>query len=319
MTKITMYEDDEVIDEMNMKQWVSLVDGNGKVRAEVISSTGEKAISTNDGKKLITYDEKSNTAIIATISDDVDTLLEMSLKEQTMKTLESLNKTHDVENLGEEEINGVKTYHLKGTPKKGDGIIGEQEIWVDVETWIPIKLISDGLGHKIETEVIKFDVSLKIDEILFVQEVPENAKIIDVDDNQFKEEIVTMKELTEKMEKQLLYVPESLGYELRQIKVYKFNKEDKGAYDEATQEYFKDGINKFSIYTIKQKFDLSEKELLPGEKEVDIRETKGHILDDFMRRISFQEDGIQYTLHIQDDNMKIEEAIKIIENMISYK
>lgn len=128
-----------------------------------------------------------------------------------------------------------------------------------------------------------------------------------------------MKELTEKMEKQLLYVLESLGYELRQIKEYKFNKENEGAYDEATQEYFKNGIKKFNIYTIKQKVDLSDIELFSGEKEVDIRETKGHILDDFMRIISFQEDGIQYTLHIQDDNMETEEAIEIIENMISYK
>lgn len=38
-----------------------------------------------------------------------------------------------------------------------------------------------------------------------------------------------------------------------------------------------------------------------------------------MRRISFAEDGIQYTLQIEDDSMDIEEAIGVVEDMEFYK
>ena len=38
-----------------------------------------------------------------------------------------------------------------------------------------------------------------------------------------------------------------------------------------------------------------------------------------MRRISFAEDGIQYTLNIEDDSMDIDQAIEIIEEFEFYK
>ena len=163
---------------------------------------------------------------------------------------------------------------------------------------------------------MKFDASPGIDESLFTQDIPKNVEITNMDGHIMEEEIVAIEELTEEMGKPLLYVPESLGYELRQIRLYKFNNDVLD--DEATQEYFKDGVKKFNIFVIKQKIDPSERELLPGEKEIDIRGVKGYVLDDFMRRISFAEDGIQYTLQIEDDSMDIDEAI-YMSKLISKK
>ena len=51
-SKITIYEDDEIIKEMNTKEWFSSVDGKGRTRVESISDSGEVSISTNDGEKL---------------------------------------------------------------------------------------------------------------------------------------------------------------------------------------------------------------------------------------------------------------------------
>ena len=317
-SKITIYEDDEIIDEMNTKEWFSSTDGKVRSRVESISDSGEISISTNNGEEIIIYDEKTNMASIATVTEEMaNSMVNNSSKKQTMNILETIKETHNIENLGEIEMNGMKVYHLKGTPKNENSITGEQELWIDMETWNIVKLINSGLGSKIELEVLKFDTSPDIDESLFVQDIPENAEVTDIDETIMEEEIATIEELTEEMGKSLLYVPESLGYELRQIRLYKFNNDDLD--DEATQEYFKDGVKKFNIFVIKQKIDVSERELLPGEKEIEIRGVKGYVLDDFMRRISFAQDGIQYTLHIEDDSMDIDEAIEIIEDMEFYR
>ena len=139
-------------------------------------------------------------------------------------------------------------------PKKEDSITGIQELWVDKETWTIVKLINNGLDHKIELEVIKFDTSPEIDSSLFTQDIPEHVEITNIDEITIEEEIVTMEELTEEMSKSLLYAPESLGYELRQIRIHKFDNE----HDEITQEYFKDDMNKFDIFVVEQKMDISE-------------------------------------------------------------
>lgn len=317
-SKITIYEDDEIIEELDMKEWFSLLDGTGRTRVESISDSGEVSISTNDGEKIIVYNEKTNSASIANITEEMaNSIVANTSKKQTMNTLESIKSIHDIENLGEVELNGMEVYHLKGTPKKENSITGEQELWIDKETWAIVKLVNNGLGHKIELEVIELDISPDIDESIFLQDIPEDVEITDIDETIMEEEIATMEELTEEMEGSLLYVPESLGYDLRQIRLYRFNDNDLD--DEATQEYFKDDVKKFNIFVTKQKIDASEKELLPGEEEVEIRGIKAYLLDDFIRRISFAEDGIQYTLQIEDDSMDIEEAIEIIEDMEIYR
>lgn len=317
-SKITMYENEEIIEELDMKEWFSSLDGKSRSRVESISDSGEISISTNDGEKIKIYNEKINMASIATVTEEMANIAGAnSSKKQTMSTLESIKDTHDIKNLGEVEINGMNSYHLKGTPKKENSITGEQEIWIDKETWTIVKLVNNGLGHRIELEVTEFDTSPDIDESIFTQDIPEDVEITDLDETMMEVEIVTIEELTEDMGRSLLHVPESSGYELRQIGLYKFN--DSNLHDEATQEYFKDGVKKFNVFVIKQKNDASERELLPGEEEIEIRGIKAYVLDDFIRRISFTEDGIQYTLQIEDDSVDIEEAIEIIEEMEIYK
>lgn len=55
-SKITIYEDDEIIDEMNTKEWFSSADGKARSRVESISDSEEISISTNNGEKIIIYD-----------------------------------------------------------------------------------------------------------------------------------------------------------------------------------------------------------------------------------------------------------------------
>ena len=187
------------------------------------------------------YNEKTNSASIANVTEEMaNSIVANTSKKQTMSTLESIKSIHDIENLGEVELNGMEVYHLKGRPKKENSITGEQELWIDKETWAIVKLVNNGLGHKIELEFMEFDTSPDIDESLFAQDIPEDVEITDIDETIMGEEIVTIKEITEEMEKSSLYLPESLGYELRQIRLYKFTDDDLD--DEATQEYFKENF-----------------------------------------------------------------------------
>ena len=129
-----------------------------------------------------------------------------------------------------------------------------------METWNIVKLINSGLGVKIKLEVMKFDASPGIDESLFTQDIPKNVEITNMDGHIMEEEIVAIEELTEEMGKPLLYVPESLGYELRQIRLYKFNNDDLD--DEATQEYFKDGIKNSTYLLLNKKLMCLKENLL---------------------------------------------------------
>lgn len=106
---------------------------------------------------------------------------------------------------------------------------------------------------------MKFDTSPEIDESLFTQDIPKNVEITNID-GPIMEEVVAIEELTEEMGKPLLYVPESLGYELRQIRLYKFNDDDLD--DEATQEYFKDGIKNSTYLLLNKKLMCLKENLL---------------------------------------------------------
>ena len=65
------------------------------------------------------YNEKTNSASIANVTEEMaNSIVANTSKKQTMSTLESIKSIHDIENLGEVELNGMEVYHLKGRPKK---------------------------------------------------------------------------------------------------------------------------------------------------------------------------------------------------------
>lgn len=57
-----------------------------------------------------------NKVIKIELGDELKGLADTSPKEQMKRTLEFMRNTHKIENLGEEKISDIGTYHLKSLP-----------------------------------------------------------------------------------------------------------------------------------------------------------------------------------------------------------
>jgi outer membrane lipoprotein-sorting protein len=144
------------------------------------------SIAVLDGEFMWTYDPKTNTVIKMEMPNtpvlgEIDYVGIIS---------ELLNET-EVSLLGMEEIEGRPAYLLKTSPKEeGEGIqlVDEMKLWVDKETWMPLRYEmynSDG-DLVIELEILDLEINTGIPDSEFVFEVPEGATLKTVDLDSFE-------------------------------------------------------------------------------------------------------------------------------------
>ncbi|MCY6957728.1 LolA family protein [Clostridium brassicae] len=315
--KILVFENDKVASESEIKEWSSLSQGKYKRRSETISKSRGKTVTTNNGEKVVIYMQEDNKALISKALENKG-LTDNSQRKQAMDMLGSMKNTHEMSTLGEEDVNGMKAYHLKATPKQKDSIIGTIEIWVDKKNWFIVKLISQSGNSKIQLEYTKVDFSTKFDESLFNQNLPSNVKIEDLDkkakENKKK---ITLTEARKFIGKPILYVEKTSGYDLKEMNLQMY--ESKIVTDEIIQDYYKNNKKSFNL-SIRKEQKLNEKDKkdnakLQGEKDITIRGKKGMFLDDVIKLITWSENGVSYSFMIEDPNMTFDEAKKVIENM----
>ena len=311
--KITTYKDTEAWEENILKEWVSLVNGKRKRRAEISSEQNGTTILINDGNRFIEYHEKEKQALVSDVLAKYDAIFGRTPKARAIKTLEGLYETHDIENLGQEEISGIKTHHIKAVPKKDDSPIDIKEYWIDKETCLLAKTVTHSGNTRYEEEYTTIDYLTKIDDGLFMQQLPEDVKVRDLDEG-LEEEEVTLEEVSRYMENPILCAPEASGYKLKQVKRLVGGVE--GLEDMIAQEYVKHGKISFYIYIRKLYSDKGHK--LPREEDITVRGKKGSYIDGSIKMIRFSENGLGYSFSIKDDDIKIEDGIKIIESMTPF-
>lgn len=332
--EVFYYENGHIYEDASMKYWVSSMDGKEKVRLEEISNTRRSMIITSDGVRFIKYDKEINWAYISDSSNGISNytayskdILGMTFKNQTINKLRSLlDNDSDLENLGEEEIDGIETYHLKGTIKNQEEVVAAQEFWIDKETWYVVKdtwslvkKVPIAKGDKTEIKVISLNDLQETSQSLFTQEIASDTHIVDLDELVVKHQVIGLEEAIQNIGKNLLHLPQSLGYQVEIIEHIQ-NSKTQGRDYRLIQEARKDGISKFNIFITKSEGEESQVGLYYDEeesdiKEIDIRGSNAYFLDKSMPRIIFQENGIRYSFQIEDKNMKMEEAIEIIEKM----
>ena len=315
-SEIIMYDKGEIIEKTYMKEWVMKINGKTMKRVETKSrDEKDNVVAVNDGQNLTSYIAKENKFIKANLGDGASSLIELSPKDQVKKTLELVDKTHKIENLGVEKINGTDTYHLKAVPKKQDSILGEQEFWIEKDKWFAVKSISKSGDTKIEIEYKKVDYTPKIDESIFNIEVPKDAEIVSIDE-QSKPKSVSLDEAKNIINKPFLYLKDSEEYDLKDTNIVTLN--SKEFPNEISQEYIKDGKPAFSLSLIEREEKSDEVELL-SSKEVIIRGSKGSYTDDAIKIITFDEKGLRYNMIVHANNITIEECIKIIDSLSYYE
>ncbi|AFS79294.1 hypothetical protein Curi_c22920 [Gottschalkia acidurici 9a] len=315
-SEIIMYDKEEIIEKTYMKEWVMKINGKTMKRVETKGKDEkDSVVAVNDGRNLTSYIAKENKVIKANLGDEASSLIELSPKDQMKKAFEFIDKTHEIENSGEEKINGIDTYHLKAVPKKQDSIVGEQDFWIEKDKWFTVKSISKTGDMKIEIEYKKIDYKSKIDESVFNFEVPEDAEIVNIDE-QSKIKSASLDEVKDIFNKSFLYLKDSKNYVLKDTNIVTLD--NKEFPDEISQEYIKDGKPVFSLSVLKPK-ETSYEVGLPGSKEIVIRGGKGSYIDDTIKIITFDEKGLRYNMILHVNNISIEECIKIVDSLSYYE
>lgn len=291
--KITMEDGTEMIS----KQW----EKNGKNRVEVVDSTGEESLAINDGKTLTSYTKSTNTATIYEM--DGEGLTQLSIKDQALRILEVIKDSHTVTIGDDEKIAGHDTYHLIAKAKKSGSLFGDMEIWVDKKTWMTLKSVSKSGDVAMTSEFTKFEPNAKIEDTVFVADLPEDA-IINIEEAELPKQI-TMEQAIEKLGT-FLTVPEATGYKLVGIEDM-----DMAKTGEIALTYTNEDELQFSLSIFKPLEPLDTE-----EEMIEVRGVQGSLMDlDFFKLIQWDEQGLRYNVMLDDPDLTIEQILPIIEQM----
>lgn len=303
----------EVADRIYLKEWS---DGKGKRRAETAYADGSgRNIAVNDGKTLISYMPETNQALLIENSPELLELNQMSPKDQAELLLKNIQDSHEIVAEGEDEVAGRKTYHISAKAKEESALFGDQEIWIDKETWLVLKFVSSSGDRVSEMVYTRLDLDPEFPSGIFTLDLPEDVQIREPDEISPTAE-VTLEEAAEAVGQPFLHFPEKDGLALARIEKIELKGELNRI--EVNLDYQKDRLPFFTL-TVFESPEESEGDagLFPGEKEVTIRGQKGVYMDmDGFRSLVWQENGLNYSILFTDPNLSLEEFSALAEGMI---
>jgi outer membrane lipoprotein-sorting protein len=309
-----LYEKGELVEELTMKDWTDNSEGLIKKRIESKSSESGNMITTNNGKEVFIYMEKENRAMRMTVETPIDGNVG-DYKEQFLKSLSAISKSHEIVYVDEEVVNDFKTIHLRAKSKKSNSLIGDMDYWIDKDTWFMVKATSENGDIKSEIIYTKLEFAEKFDDDLFTQIIPEGVEIENLDETlELEENNVSIEEAEKIVGKPILILGNNSEYELESITNLSY---DSMKRTEISQIYQKNGVRAFILTVLINKEENNEEEnlKLPGEEEAVIRGNKGTIIEDIVNLINWEEDGIKYSFLILDPSITMENAIEIVENL----
>lgn len=284
---------------LEAKQWSK----DEKIRIEMTDNNGNGSIAVNDGLKLISYDEQSNTAISLDLSNEDENLGNQSMQQQALSMLELVKDTHTI-SIGEDaKIAGHDTYHLIAKTNDDNSLLGDMEVWVDKKTWMILKTTSTSGDMVMVSEYTVFEPNAKIDDAQFEPNLPEGVEIEEM--TYEGPAIIALEEAQQKLG-QFLQVPEQLGYELMNIGFY-----DSTDTNEISLNYGKGGVQHFSVSVFKPLAPVDSQ-----EEQIDVRGMKGTKMElNTFKMIQWEENGLRYNIIIENNDLTIEDAIDIANAM----
>ncbi|WP_343070803.1 DUF2092 domain-containing protein [Bacillus sp. REN10] len=297
-----MFEGDKLIEHATVKEF-SNKDGQKKVITEN-EMTKKKAIALNDGKQVLVYDEATGKALSMDMTEEAAN--NMSPKDQVLTMLDAMKKTHDKKVVGEEEINGTKTQHLKLEPKSKNTLIGETDLWIDQKTWFVLKTTMVTEDIRTETTYKNVDFSPSFKEDTFTLDIPKGVKVDSMEDMQ--PSTTTIEEAEKALGKPFLLFPEDIA-QIASITADELKGEINRT--EVNIEYKKDEepYVSLSIFPTPEGKD--------GELNEDGPTVRGHKAEvmEEINSVSWDEDGLRYVLMPMHPDLTVEDMIKQAEKM----
>lgn len=290
------------------KEWVT---EDKKYRIEMISEDGEEEIiGVNDGKSVSMYDKASHTVMVMEV--DESEINDQSPRQQAERMLGVVKDSHDLSAGTEEEIAGRSTYHIIAKEKGNKSLLGDIDIWVDKETWLPLKTVANSGGNTLTLTYTKIDYKTKLDEDLFVLEVPEGATVEVMDEESYAPQEVVLNDVKETLGS-FYQLAEIDGIELAEITALEGIEEDRLEY---SFEYLKDGMAAFSVTVFQDLPNTVDFGGIGEEEEITIRGKKAIKMEmGEFRLLEWSEDGLKYVVLIENPEIEFEDMAQYLEEM----
>lgn len=292
-----------------MKEWK---DEDGKVRTEIVDSLGHTSHSVNDGSVTWMHDLEANEVMQFSLEESDSQSVNKSPSEQAKVMLETIENTHTIKVVGNETFIGRPVIHVKATPKsQEENLFSEQELWIDKETWFVLKSISTFDGNSTVTEYTKFEMNPKFESDLFVFDMPESAKIVELGNVNEPVVLHDIEEAAKYIEKPFYYVQDQQDILLHDISVFSMG----GISSSLTLNYLKEEKPYFSlVITAVDEPNIKYN----GSEGINLRGQQATVIESGnFRSISWVEDGIGYALLVDSPEAKTEEVVELF-NAVNY-
>ncbi|NEU29259.1 DUF4367 domain-containing protein [bacterium LRH843] len=265
-------------------------------------------VYVSNGEKSWSYDKNEN--IVTTFDEPSDMSEEMPSESEMIREMltEMMNSNHVIVG-GKETIANRTTIHLSLEPKEGqedEFLIGSNyDIWIDAETYMPLKMKWDSEDFLSETEYTHIDYNIDIDENIFTFDIPESATVQTMEDLMPKS--ISLEELQRVATftvPEFTYLPE--GYNFQEA--YYFEEMSM-----ATVEY-RDAMDNFLIVS----FSEDKSSFLTEEEaeKIQIGRFNGTYQSMFdMQFLSWNTDEIQIELTSLTEELSKEELFKVAEGI----
>lgn len=299
------------------KEWYSRDGLKNRIEMQVsgVDIGSMNVYIVNDGQKTINYQQGDKTAWYFDNSR-MGEAKKQSPREELMQRLEGLQTYAELTLVGESEISGRKTYHLVAKPKEKKSVMGDQEIWIDQETWMIMKNIFNVEDIKIEHIYTKIEFAPQFKDDVFQIKLPKDVQLKDIG-GMYANRTVTLSEARAVFGKPILHFRETSVVALAKAELTEIRIPDKSGIKSVTLTYFKNNAPYITIsvtpMTDDKKINLSKNELL-------IRGQKGNYVDEFnVKLLGWRENGLEYMLDGTYSKLDITQLQKLTEEMVLYK
>lgn len=268
----------------------------------------QETVAFNDGERMLMYDEARDEAYEMDVTELGD-IAGLSPKEQFKNMMEMVGDSHSYEMIGEEKILDFDTYHIQLTADDSDQLLGDMELWIDQKTWFVVKMISETGGIQTEVTYTELDFSPEFTEDTFTIDIPEDVDIADLEDD-FAPDTVTLEEATEALDQAFFIFPEE-GDEMGLTDIQMYGVSNEEARSEVILSYSnEEGIPVFSlsVFPTPENMEIEKADL-------EIRGNKAEY-QDMIDGILWDEDGLRYSIVIEDPNLDQETIGELAEEMV---
>lgn len=301
--EMKLFEGDELIEHAILEEYA---EGNKRKISQTDQLLNNETITVNDGEKLFIYDKGNKEAFEMDISE-MGEVPGNSPKEQFTSMIDMMKDSHSIELVGEEEMVGFDTYHIRLSANETDSLLGDMEVWVDQDTWFVVKIISESGDSRSEFTYTELDVAPEFKEETFQIDIPNDVEIKNLKE-EFGANAVTTEEAIEALEQDFLVFNEE-NLELVDIQMHDFS-EQLERYEVELTYHSKDSIPMFilSIFPTPEDMKIESSSL-------EIRENPAEY-DEVINSYLWDEDGLRYSLIIMNPDLEREEIIEWTEAMI---